>query len=191
MAMSNWRSEGFPSERADTQVRPYCCLMPRACRLFNHLIRLRKQIDRNCQADLFCSLQVNDKFKLRRLLYRQISRLGTFQDLVHVNSRAPMKVNVVRSIRHETALINKLFLEVNSRQPVFSGKLNDPLSFREKGASGHRHNRAYLFLLGGFKGALQTFGVGLSLDLLKFQLQRHSCRPEVFQLKLYGFATLR
>ena len=57
--------------------------------LFNHLIRPLKHAGWNCQTDLFCRFKVDDEFKLRRLLHRQISRFGTFQDLVHVNSRAP------------------------------------------------------------------------------------------------------
>ena len=62
--------------------------------------------------------------------------LAPFKNLVHVNSRAPIEVIVVRPVGHETALIDKLLLEVNSRQPVFAGKLDDPLSFGEKAASG-------------------------------------------------------
>ena len=83
----------------------------------------------------FAAFKVDDELKLRCLLHRQISRFGTFQDLVHVNSRAPIEVIVVRPVGHETALIDKLLLEVNSRQPVFAGKLDDPLSFGEKAAS--------------------------------------------------------
>ena len=120
----------------------------------NHLIRPREQFRRECQSDLLRRLQVDDELKLRRLLHRQISRFGAFQDLVHVNSRAPIEVIVVRPVGHEAALIDKLLLEVNSRQPVFAGKLDDPLSFGEKGASGGRHNRAHLLLLCGLKGAL-------------------------------------
>ena len=120
----------------------------------DHFIRPREQFRRKCQSDLFRCLQVDDELKLRCLLHRQISRFGTFQDLVHVNSRAPKEVIVVRPVGHETALIDKLLLEVNSRQPVFGGKLDDPLSFGEKGASGGRHNRAHLLLLCGLKGAL-------------------------------------
>jgi len=86
----------------------------------------------NCQANLICCFKVYDELKLRCLLYRQISRFGTFQDFVHVNSRAPEEVSVIRSIGHKTALIDILLLWVNSRQPVFAGKLDDPLSFREK-----------------------------------------------------------
>src|SRR5262245_1959180 len=90
--------------------------------------------DRYCQSDLFCRLEINNEFKLRRLLHWQVSGFGTFQDLVYVNSNLPVQVNVIRSIRHEAAFIDKLLLEVNSRQPMFAGELDDPLSFGEKGA---------------------------------------------------------
>ena len=36
---------------------------------------------------------------------------------------------------------------------MFTGKLDDPLSFSEKWASGDHHNRAHLLLLCGLKGA--------------------------------------
>ena len=57
----------------------------------------------NGQSNLFRCLQIDHEFKLRCLLHRQISRFGTFQDLVHVNSRAPKEVIVVGSVGHETA----------------------------------------------------------------------------------------
>ena len=57
----------------------------------DHLIRPLEHAVRNCQTNLFCRLQVDDEFKLRRLLHRQISRFGAFQDLVHVNGRAPKR----------------------------------------------------------------------------------------------------
>src|SRR4249920_3173702 len=117
----------------------------------DHSIRSREKFRRECQSDLFRCLQVDHEFKLRCLLHRQISRFGTFQDLVHVNSRAPIEVIEVRPIGHETALIDKLSLEVNSRQAVFACKLDDALSFAEKRASAGTYNRVDLLLLSGFK----------------------------------------
>ena len=64
----------------------------------DHFIRSREQVDWNCQANLFCRLEVYDKLKLRCLLHRQISRFGAFQDLVHVNSCTPKEVIVVRPV---------------------------------------------------------------------------------------------
>src|SRR5438309_5982077 len=117
-------------------------------------IRPLEHADWNRQTDLFCRLKVNDKFKLRCLLHRQISRFGTFQDLVDVHSRASVEVIEVSPVGHETAGFHKVILWVNGWQAVFDGKLDDPLSFGEEGKRGGRHNRAYLFLLCGLKGAL-------------------------------------
>ena len=64
----------------------------------DHFIRSREKVRRKCQSDLFRCLEVYDEFKLHRLLHRQISRFGTLQDLVHVNSRAPIEVNVTRPV---------------------------------------------------------------------------------------------
>src|SRR5205809_1142784 len=116
-------------------------------------IRPRQHVRWNCKTNLVCCLKVNDKLKLRRLLHRQISWFGAFQDLVHVNSRALIEVNEVCSIEHKAALIDKLLLEVNSRQAVFAGKLDDSLSFGEKNATRGRHDCAHLLLLCGLKRA--------------------------------------
>src|SRR5438309_8164764 len=103
-------------------------------------VRPFQHADWNCQINLFCCFEVNDKLKLSCLLHRQISRFGTVQDLVHVNSRAPIEVIVVRPVEHEAALIDELLLVVNSRQPVFDGELDGPLSFDEKEGTAGRHN---------------------------------------------------
>src|SRR5262245_27925525 len=61
-------------------------------------VRSCQHVGWNCESNLFRSLQVDHKLKLRRLLHRQISRFGTFQDFVHVNGNAPIEVIEVRSI---------------------------------------------------------------------------------------------
>ena len=59
----------------------------------DHIICPLKHTDWNCQAHLFCRLKVDIEFKLRCLLHRQITRFGTFQDLVHVNRR-PVSIHL-------------------------------------------------------------------------------------------------
>ena len=92
----------------------------------------------NCQTNLFCRLKVNDEFKLRRLLHRQISRFGTFQDLVHVNSRTTIEITEVRPIGHETAVIDIFLSVINGGQPVFADKLDNArailMDLRREGA---------------------------------------------------------
>src|SRR5262249_374240 len=104
--------------------------------------------------NLLCCLQVDHKLKLRGLLHRQVSRFGTFQDLVHVKSRPPIKVSGIRAIGHEAALIDKVLLWVNRGQPMFAGKLNDPFSFSEKEPTPAAPNPAPLLLLCRSKGPL-------------------------------------
>src|SRR5258706_9819001 len=104
--------------------------------------------------NLFCRLEVDDEFKLRRLLYRQVGRFRSFENFVYVVGGLSIEVIVVHAVGHETALIDKLLRKVNSRQAVFDGKVDDALSFGDKGASGGRHNRLNLFLLRSLKGAL-------------------------------------
>src|SRR5215813_2439549 len=101
----------------------YCCLLPTACPeqgrraycLFNHLICPLKYAHGNRQIDLLRCFQIDDEFKLRCLLHRQIGRFGIFQDFVYVVGGLAEQVIEVRRVGHEPAFINKLLLEVNSR----------------------------------------------------------------------------
>src|ERR1044071_9500159 len=102
------------------------------------------------------------------LLNGEIGGLGPFKDFVDVVRRAAKEVIVVHSVGHQAAFIDKFLLKINSGQSVSAGKLNNPLSCGEKRATGAWHNSIDLLLPCGLKGALQTFGVGLSLDLLQF-----------------------
>src|SRR6476660_706338 len=120
----------------------------------NHLIRPLKHAVRNYQTDLFGYFEVDDEFKLRWLLHRQISRFRAFQYLVHVDSRTPIAIIVVCPVRHQTTHVDKLLMCVTSRQPISAGKLDDRLSFSKKRATSDIHNRVDLLLLCGLKGDL-------------------------------------
>src|SRR4051812_27644618 len=110
-------------------------------------IRPLQYSDWDRQTKFFCCFEVNDELELRCLLHRQISRLGAFQYLIHVNSRLPVEVSEVRPIGHESTGFDKFILWINSRQAIFTGKLAYPLSFRKKAVSDVRHDRAHLLLL--------------------------------------------
>jgi hypothetical protein len=51
--------------------------------LFDHLIRAREHVGRNHQADLLRCLEIDHKFKLGRLLHRQVGRLRSLQNPIH------------------------------------------------------------------------------------------------------------
>jgi hypothetical protein len=55
--------------------------------LFDHLVGAREQRRRNFDAQRLRRLQVDDQFEFGRLLNRQISRLGTFENAVDVIRR--------------------------------------------------------------------------------------------------------
>jgi hypothetical protein len=63
-------------------------------RSFDHLIRPLEHSVWNRQSDLFRRFEVDDEFKLRGLLHRQVSGLGAFENLVDVTRCAPIQVSV-------------------------------------------------------------------------------------------------
>jgi hypothetical protein len=68
---------------------------------FDHSVRSRQHIRRDRQADLLGSLEIDHQLEFRGLLYRQIGRLGAFENFVHVDSYAPVAVCEVRPLGHE------------------------------------------------------------------------------------------
>src|SRR5688572_5505584 len=88
-----WR-EALPSRFPDSLFSSHALSLTTS-RLLNHLIRPLQHTVRNRQINLFCCLEIYDELELRRLLHRQVSGFGTFQDLVHVTSRDPVEVIVV------------------------------------------------------------------------------------------------
>src|SRR4029077_944473 len=104
----------------------FCCLMPIAF-LFDHLIRSRQHVRWNRQADLLGGFQIDDELELRRLLDRQIFRLGAFQDLVDVSGRAPVEISDQGTVSHQATLLGKLSGGVHTWQAVFGGELDNVL----------------------------------------------------------------
>src|SRR5262249_2418789 len=71
--------------------------------LLDHLTSPIQQRLRNRQANLLRCFQIDDEFKLRRLLHRQIAGLGTLQDSVYEICYASVTVRRIRPVRHEPA----------------------------------------------------------------------------------------
>src|SRR5262249_47826939 len=134
----------------------YCCLVPVASCLISsdHLIRAIQHRLRYRYTDLLGRFEIDHKLKLSWLFYRQVGGLGTFENLVDVCRRAPIEIIIVSPVRHKAAHIDKLFLKVNSRQPVVAGKLDDSLSFGKQRPIGGHYDRVDLFLFCVFKGSV-------------------------------------
>src|SRR4029453_16675862 len=71
--------------------------------LLDDLVRPLQQRLRDCEAERLGGLEVDDQLELRRLLDGQVAGLGTFEDPLHVVSRAPLQVKKVRAIHDKTA----------------------------------------------------------------------------------------
>src|SRR5262245_31289894 len=84
----------------------------------------------NLQADLLGRLEIDDELELRRLLDRNIARLGTFQNLVHIRGGAPVQVGNVHAVRHEPPSFYKIALVVHDGEPLLYRKFYNPCSLR-------------------------------------------------------------
>src|SRR5688572_1651298 len=82
---------------------------------FYDSIRPRQHVWRNRQADLLGGFEIDHQFKFRRLLHRQLSRLGSLEYFVHVGGGAPMAGRGVRSVVHKPTSIHGLTVAVHRR----------------------------------------------------------------------------
>src|SRR3990167_4905063 len=67
---------------------------------FYDSVRPRQHIWRNRETDLLGRFQIDDEFKLLRLLHWKVSGLSAFQDLVHIRGGAPVQVGTAHAVRH-------------------------------------------------------------------------------------------
>src|SRR5262249_58301526 len=85
-------------------------------KLLNDPIRLREHLRRNRQADLLGRLEIDDDLELRRLLDRNIAKLGTFRNLLHVRGGAPAQVGHVHAVRHKAPGVYEIALAGHHRE---------------------------------------------------------------------------
>src|SRR5262249_53027945 len=88
---------------------------------------------RNCQTNLLRRLQINDQLKLLWLLYREISRLGAFENLVHVGGSASEEVGIVWGIGQKPPVLYILWLPIHCRQSVLYSEICNLYSVRIEG----------------------------------------------------------
>jgi hypothetical protein len=84
------------------------CQTRKSPRSFDHFVGASEQHSRNAKAQRLGRLEVDDQFKLRGLLYRQIGGFSTFQNLVHVGRGAPKHISKVRPIGNKAPGVDKL-----------------------------------------------------------------------------------
>ena len=82
----NWRVKR-PGQRRSTCVRRRGSA--------NHLVRQYQEVRGYGDVEGLGRLEVNDQLELGGLLHRQVGGLGAFEDLVHIDSGAPIRVKLV------------------------------------------------------------------------------------------------
>ena len=83
--------------------------------LLYDLIRPQQHGPWDRQPERLGGLEIDDQLELRRLLDRQVARLGTPQDPVDVRRRPTLQVGEVAPIGHQTAILRKFpFVEIVS-----------------------------------------------------------------------------
>src|SRR4029079_7566686 len=97
----------------------------RKSKLANYPVCSREDVWRNIETDLIRCVQIDDEFKLYRLLYRQVRRLGAFEYFVDVNSSAPKQVSEVRSVRDKTTRRDRGFFVIHCRQSGVGYRIDD------------------------------------------------------------------
>ena len=95
--------------------------------LSNYPISPRQQIRRDRQANLLGGFQIDQQLEFHRLLDRQVGRLGTLQDLIHVGRRATPHIFKVRAVRREATVVNKALTKIDCRELILRRKINDLL----------------------------------------------------------------
>src|SRR5262245_29179905 len=82
----------------------------------NHLVSRLQEWLRDGEAKRFRSLEIDYEFVFGRLLDRQVTGFGTFEDTIDIASSLPEHVSFVRSIRNQPAVSRKKRKIVHCRQ---------------------------------------------------------------------------
>src|SRR5262249_28620211 len=126
--------------------------------LFDHLIRPRQHIRRNCQADLLRGLEIDDQLELLRLLDREISGLCAFQNLVHIRSSAPEQIVNVWAVGHEPPVFHIFWSVVCRWKPVLYREVCELCSLRSEYAARQQEDSVSTPLACGSKCGLNILG---------------------------------
>ena len=67
----------------------------------HHSVRSHQHIRRDRQTNLLSGFQIDDELEFRRLLDREVRRLCTFENLVHVRGGTAIHIGKAHSVAHK------------------------------------------------------------------------------------------
>src|SRR5262245_31076134 len=70
---------------------------------FDYLIGTREERRRNFETDSFRSLKIDNEVELRRLLHRQVSRLGSLENSIYILGRAAKLIVPIDTVGYQAA----------------------------------------------------------------------------------------
>src|SRR5215471_2235722 len=107
----------------------------------DHLVRLEEHRRRNGETQSLRGLEVDDQCKFHGLLYWQVARFGTFQDLIDKDSSTPEHLENIGGIGHEASRLGIDSYPTDGGKPMRTRKLQDTLTVRVKHGAIHHHER--------------------------------------------------
>jgi hypothetical protein len=79
----------------------------------------------------FCCRAIDDQVVSRRELHRQIARLFTFENAIHLGGCTPKQIGRVVTERQKPSLLGEGAIAVAPLQAILRGQLNDNLAVRD------------------------------------------------------------
>src|SRR5207245_5241188 len=111
---------------ADSSTQELAAWVERA--LFEHVVGPQQECLLDREAERLGGLQVDDQLELRRLLDREVGRLGPLENLVSVDGGTPEAFGDVWRVGHEAAGLRELPGPKDGRQLVLLRKVRDESS---------------------------------------------------------------
>ena len=99
------------------QEQTFAATATKSCLSADHLIGTQEGRRWDRQPECFGRLEIDDQFEHGRLLYRQIARFCTLEDLVHIPGGSAEQDRAVGPIGHQPAFFGVFARPVGGRQP--------------------------------------------------------------------------
>src|SRR5262245_6796287 len=136
----------------------------------DHLIRSHQHVCRNCKSDQLRRFQIVDELELGWLLDREIGRLGSFEDLIHVGGSAAEQISPGHAVGHKPTGFHKFRHVVYSREPVLYHEFNNLWSMRIEYGTPQRENSISSPLAYGAECSLNILGIKY-IEVLKLHIE--------------------
>ena len=137
----------------------------------NHLIRPRQYVGRNRQADLLGGFQIDHQLEFCWLLYGEVTRLGTLQNFVHINSGTPVQVGNAHAVADEPSGVDKFSPAVQRRQSALYCEVGNLFSLRIEDKAVHHEDAVSTQLARLLEHWLNVSGSS-HVEVLKFSAER-------------------